>query len=204
MHPWRDRLSRWFTPLAQRTPFSPNAITCGALLLNLMAASALLTGREYPLGFLLAIVLLAIGGLLDAFDGIVARAQNKASRYGDFLDHVADRVSDTFLAAAWMLANDIRVTIVVAGLIGVMLNGYIGTQIEATFGKRSYEEVGRGEFVLAMVVLPIISFILVSNGWQALRFGGFSIPEWLALSLLLFALLGIVQRLRTAARMERG
>jgi phosphatidylglycerophosphate synthase len=202
VHPWRDRLSRWFTPFARRVPLSPNALTVLALVLNMAAAAALLDGPRRPLSFFLSIVLLAIGGLLDALDGIVARVQNKTSRYGDFLDHVADRISDTVLAAAWMIANDVGRPIMIAGLIGVMMNGYIGTQIEATFGRRSYETLGRGEFVLTMVVLPITSYILFANGWNTLRFSHYTVAEWLSLVLLVFALLGIVQRLRLAARME--
>ena len=51
-----------------------------------------------------------------------------------------------------------------------MLNGYVGTQIEATFGERSYEGVGRGEFVLALIVFPIVSSILLTNGLLLVRF----------------------------------
>jgi len=198
MHAWRERLARWFTPLARRCPLSPNAITVIALLLNLCAAACL-----YLRCFLIAIVFLAIGGLADAFDGIVARVQNKASRYGDFLDHVADRVSDTAVAAAWMIGSGVRPELTIAATILVMLNGYIGTQIEATWQERNYESVGRGEFVLALIVFPIVSFILADNGWSDLRFSPLTIAEWLTVLLIAFALLGIVQRFAVAARLER-
>jgi phosphatidylglycerophosphate synthase len=204
VHPWRERLTRWFTPLARRLPFSPNEITLAALLFNLAAAVALLAGRRYPAAFLGAVVLVAVGGLLDALDGIVARVQNKATRFGDLLDHVADRISDTALAAAWLATNGVNELLLVLVVVAVMLNGYIGTQIEATFGERNYDAMGRGEFVLALVVLPIVSYVLFSNGWTNVELYGFSIAEWLAALLLLFAILGIVQRFRLAARLERG
>src|SRR5690349_5668822 len=102
MHPWRERLSRWLTPLAKRSPLSPNAITLAALLLNLAAASMLLLGTRHPALFLLAVVFVTSAGFADALDGLVARLQRKESRFGDFLDHVCDRVSDTALAACWM------------------------------------------------------------------------------------------------------
>src|SRR5688572_13539329 len=103
MQVWRDRLQRWFAPIARRCPLSPNAISLVALALNATAA-VLLYRRE----FLLAIVFLVVGGLADAFDGIVARVQNKASRFGDFLDHFADRVSDVFLLTGWLLGSGVR------------------------------------------------------------------------------------------------
>lgn len=204
MHPWRERLGRWFAPLARRVPVSPNTISVLALLLNLGAAACFACGAQRPALFLGGIVLLAIGGLADALDGIVARVQGKTSRYGDFLDHCLDRVSDSVVAAAWLAGNGVRVWLAMAVVIATMLNGYVGTQIEATWGSRSYEPVGRGEFVLALVVLPIVSYILFTNGWAAMRFASLTIAEWLASVLLVFALLGLVQRMRLAAAMERS
>ncbi len=198
MHPWRDRLARWFTPLARRSPLSPNAITILALLLNLAAAALLY--RRY---FALAIAFIAVGGLLDAFDGIVARVQEKSTRFGDFLDHVADRVSDGAVAAGWMLGSGVREELTVAALMLIMLNGYIGTQIEATFSERSYEGVGRGEFVLALIVFPVVSSILTTNGWMTMRWARLTIPEWLTIVLVVFAILTIGQRIARAVRLER-
>src|SRR5438309_7742993 len=94
---WRERLGRWFDPLARRLSLSPNAITLIALAINLIAAAMLIHAKRSPRFFLIAMVFLAVGGLADALDGIVARAQGKSSRFGDFLDHVADRISDTTL-----------------------------------------------------------------------------------------------------------
>jgi archaetidylinositol phosphate synthase len=199
MHVWRERLARWFTPLATRCPLSPNVISSLALTANLAAATLL-----YFRQFLPAMVVIALAGLADAFDGIVARVQGKASRYGDFLDHVFDRLSDTAIAAGWMLGSGVRPELTVAGTVVVMLNGYVGTQIEATWQERSYEGVGRGEFVLALIVFPIVSHILQTNGWNARAWAGLTIAEWLTLLLIAFALLGIVQRFARAARLERS
>jgi phosphatidylglycerophosphate synthase len=196
MNPWRERLSRWFAPIARHCPFSPNTITVLALLLNLGAATCFYFGL-----FLTAIPLIVVGGLADALDGIVARVQKKESRFGDFLDHVCDRISDTALAAGWMLGSGVREGFIVPGVILVMLNGYIGTQIEATWHERSYEDVGRGEFVLALIVFPIASHLV--QGLHVPPVGGLPIVEWLTLLLMAFGILGIVQRMRRAARMGR-
>jgi len=203
MHPWRERLARWLTPLARACPLSPSAVTLIALALNLIATAMLLLGIRYPWLFLAAIVVIAIAGFADALDGVLARLRHEETRFGDFLDHVCDRISDIAVAAGWMIGNGVRETLVVVALISVMLNGYIGTQIEATFGERNYDSVGRGEFVLALVVFPIVSFILVSNGWNALQFGGATVAEWLSVALIAFGLLGIVQRFAIARRMGR-
>lgn len=195
---WRERLFRWFAPAARRCPLSPNAITVLALVLNGVAAVLL-----YRRAFLLAVVFLAIGGLLDAFDGIVARVQEKTSQYGDFLDHFADRVSDTLLIAGWLLGSGVRIELTLAGVIVVLLNGYIGTQIEATWQQRNYDSVGRGEFVLGLVVYPIVSYILLQNGWDRIAGAGLTIAEWMTVLLIAAAVLGIAQRLALASRLAR-
>jgi phosphatidylglycerophosphate synthase len=198
MNVWRDRLFRWFAPAARRCPLSPNAISVLALLLN--AAAAALLYRRY---FLVAMAVLIIGGLADAFDGIVARVQEKATRYGDFLDHFMDRVSDTLLLTGWLFGNAVRPELAVAAIIVEMLNGYIGTQIEATWRERNYDTVGRGEFVLGLVVYPIVSHILYANGWSGVALASLRIAEWMTVVLIAMALLGIVQRFALAAKLER-
>jgi archaetidylinositol phosphate synthase len=195
---WRDRLHRWFAPLARRCPLSPNTITILALLLNVMAAWLL-----YDRWFIAALGFIIVGGLADAFDGIVARVQEKSSRYGDFLDHFCDRVSDLLLITGWLLGNGVRVELAMGVVLAVMLNGYIGTQVEATWHERNYDSVGRGEFVLALIVFPTVSHILAENGWSSLAPRGLLIAEWMSLLLLAFAILGIVQRFALASRLER-
>ena len=199
MHPWRDRLDRWLSPIARRTPFSPNTISIAALLLNVVAAACL-----FERWFLIAIVFIAMGGLADALDGIVARVHGTESRFGDLLDHCLDRVSDALIAAGWLMGNSVRQPIAIAAIIAIMMNGYIGTQIEATYRERNYDSVGRGEFVLALIVFPIVSSILFRNGWDTWRFTALTIAEWLALLLIVFATLGIAQRFALARRLDRS
>ncbi|HJQ37914.1 MAG TPA: CDP-alcohol phosphatidyltransferase family protein [Thermoanaerobaculia bacterium] len=199
MNPWRERFQRWFTPAARRCPLSPNAISLLALTINAGAAALL-----YQRWFFIAIAMIVVGGLADAFDGIVARVQNKASRYGDFLDHFADRVSDTLLLAGWLLGNAVRVEIAVGAVIAVMLNGYAGTQLEATWRQREYESLGRGEFVLALIVYPAVSALLYQNEWENTAFASLRVAEWMALLILAFALLGVFQRFSIAAKLERS
>src|SRR5262245_30499631 len=115
MHPWRDRLDRWLSPVARRTPLSPNTISVAAPVLNVIAAACL-----YERWFLIAIVFVALGGTADALDGIVARVQGKDSPFGDFLDHCLDRISDTLIAAGWLMGSAVRPSLTVAAIIVVM------------------------------------------------------------------------------------
>src|SRR6476646_7779018 len=164
MNVWRERLHQWFLPAATRCPLSPNAITLLALGLSLIAASCFYRGGHSPSLFLVGMGVVVLAGLADAFDGIVARVQHRETKYGDFLDHFADRIADTMLAAGWMLGNRVQHELALGAIIAIMLNGYIGTQIEATWGSRDYGSVGRGEFMQDLIVFPIVAFILYTNG----------------------------------------
>ncbi|MGA7615618.1 MAG: CDP-alcohol phosphatidyltransferase family protein [Thermoanaerobaculia bacterium] len=199
MQIWRDRLGRWLRPLARRSPLSPNAITVVALLLNLAAAVTLAMGLIHPVLFLVSIPLTGVGGLCDALDGAVARERNLRTDFGDFLDHLFDRISDASLTVGWIVGTAVRPSIGAAAVVGVMLNGYIGTQIEATWGRRSYEGTGRGEFIVALLVYPVTAYLLARNGASQMRWLTLTVPEWLTAAMALLAFLGIGQRFREAS-----
>lgn len=203
MHPWRKRLERLFTPIARRVPFSPNAITSFALVLNLSAAVALgFASRDARL-FLVAVVFLGFAGILDALDGIVARLRGTATRFGDFLDHFCDRVSDTSLVAGWTIGASINLPLAVTTLVLVSLTGYVGTQIEATFRVRSYEGLGRGEFVLGFFTLPLVAFTLTRAGLVEAAWLGLTALEWLTGLMAASSLLVVVQRVHRAGILSK-
>jgi len=69
-----------------RVGLSPNALTVIGFLIACVAAVA--AGAQL---WLLAGILVIVGGIFDMFDGMVARATGKASKAGAFLDSVFDR-----------------------------------------------------------------------------------------------------------------
>ena len=203
MNIWRDRLDRWLSPLAAGSPLSPNAISVIALALILSASLCLALAGNRPILFLAALPLIALGGLLDAFDGIVARAQHRSSRLGDFLDHTFDRIADLSLVVGWTLGSGVRKEIALGTLMLVSLHGYLGTQLEASFGRRNYEGTGRGEFVLVLVILPILGWILSRLELLGTPYWHLTIAEWVTMLLAAGAMQGIISRLRSGVAISR-
>ncbi len=70
----------------------PNLISVFAFLLGLSAAVLLGMGQVWG-----ALVCLWLSGLLDVFDGTVARLANKSSKLGAFLDLIFDRLVEAFV-----------------------------------------------------------------------------------------------------------
>ena len=82
-----------------RTPLSPNTVTLLGVLVQAVAAYLIVDGRLVGAG-LVAVA----AALMDAFDGALAKAQNRVSAFGGFLDSTTDRLSDALYLApiAWL------------------------------------------------------------------------------------------------------
>ena len=71
--------------------------------------------------------LVLLGGLADVFDGRLARAQNKVSKAGAFIDSTLDRFAEVFALAglaAYSAATPVAVLIVTLALGGSLLVSY--------------------------------------------------------------------------------
>ncbi len=77
--------ARWLDKIG----VSANAVTAFALILNALGGTVLALGR-----FQLGALLVAVGGVLDGLDGLLARVSQKTSPFGAFLDSVLDRWSE--------------------------------------------------------------------------------------------------------------
>ncbi|HVR42445.1 MAG TPA: CDP-alcohol phosphatidyltransferase family protein [Thermoanaerobaculia bacterium] len=198
----RGRVGGWLVPVARRSPLSPNTLTLLALASNLAAAAALASAGRWAWGYPTAILLATAGGTLDILDGVVARVQGLASRWGDFLDHVSDRISDVALLTGWIVGAGVSAPIGLLALIGVMLNGYAGTQIEASFGTREYHTTGRVEYYAAILGFPMLAW-LGGAKVEATRVAGLPLLDLLTLALAVFALIGVGQRLVHARSLAR-
>ena len=81
----------------------PVVLTWLTLPTGLGAAALLLTADRTAQGGLMLVgawILMSISMLLDGLDGTLARARQKTTRWGDYLDHTLDRVLDV----SWVVA----------------------------------------------------------------------------------------------------
>jgi CDP-diacylglycerol---glycerol-3-phosphate 3-phosphatidyltransferase len=87
-HPIGHFLARFLTP---------NLLTASSLLVSVAVGWCFMVGR-----FFLGAWLLLLAGMLDVFDGQVAKLTNRVSVFGAFFDSTVDRVSDFLYAAGVM------------------------------------------------------------------------------------------------------
>jgi phosphatidylglycerophosphate synthase len=112
-----------------RTGVSPNTLTTMGIVLTVVATWLVAVGEPVLGGWVLV-----AGGLMDLFDGAVARATDRATPFGSFYDSVSDRVSDGVILAgiAWWLRDNPRLFLLaVVALVGAQITSYVRAKAEA-------------------------------------------------------------------------
>lgn len=158
--------------------------------------------HHHPGFFFLGATLVALSGLADSLDGIVARMTGRTSRVGDLLDHFFDRLVEMAVMIGLATAPGATTTFGMGVAIAGLLSGYLGTQIVATYGRRDYSSVGRGELFIGLILGSIV-FGLWPDGTVHLAGREVSYLD------IFFAMVGVsvavslTQRIRLALRLAR-
>ena len=158
---------------------NPNMLSVVSLLFALLSALLYILEGSYFL--LLAAIMVLISGFFDALDGKVARISSKASKRGDFLDHVIDRYSDAMILGAIAVSARCEMSFGLFAVIGVLLTSYMGTQAQALGLGREYKGIlGRADRIAVLVVFSLIQYAFeVSDSTLATDIFGYSIISWM-------------------------
>jgi CDP-diacylglycerol--glycerol-3-phosphate 3-phosphatidyltransferase len=135
MENWaRKNLSPLLDPViaaVARTGISPNALTVGGFLLNIIAGVLIAIGQPFWGG----VVMTVIGMPLDAIDGGVARKLGKQSKFGAFFDSTLDRFAEGALLAGLgyyfaVRGDSLSVAVTFVALIGSFMVSYTRARAE--------------------------------------------------------------------------
>ncbi|MCR8463170.1 MAG: CDP-alcohol phosphatidyltransferase family protein [Candidatus Korarchaeota archaeon] len=80
---------------------------------------------------LMALVIIVLAGIFDVFDGAIARATGKVSKYGTLLDNTTDRVVEGIMIMGLMIGSYVRSWIALLTLLAMFLPSYIRARGEA-------------------------------------------------------------------------
>lgn len=160
-----------------RTGVTPNVLTTLGLVLTSVAALLVGTGRPVVAGWVLV-----FGGLMDTFDGAVARARNASTPFGGFYDSVTDRLADGIMlgGVAWWLAESGEqipgaprlLLLTVVALVAAEVTSYVRAKAEAIDLTCSIGVLERAErAILLMAGLVFHRFVLEPVLW-VLAVGG--------------------------------
>jgi len=138
MEEYRARLYKWFDflllPIADfliRFHLTPNRLSIIGLGLNVVSALLIVSG-----GLAMGGLVFLLAGLIDLFDGTVARRGGLATEFGGFLDSNLDRIAEgiIFAAIAYTFAANGQAAAagaVVLALTGSFMVSYVRARAEA-------------------------------------------------------------------------
>lgn len=201
----RARVDFALTPVARKLiNVNPNTISWIGLILALICGVILYFSAYDGYDFLLIVgaVMVIVSGYFDALDGKVAKLAGKASRKGDYLDHVFDRYADVFMIGGVAFSAWCNPYLGMLALIGVLLTSYMGTQAQAIGAPRLYAGLlGRADRVVLSTLFPILQFVLMWAGCPSIQFElfGASIDiSWMEIMMLWFAIVGNLTAIQRA------
>ena len=168
-------------------------------LISLLSAivAGILYIIEDSILLLLAAIMVLVSGFFDALDGKVARISSKASKRGDFVDHVIDRYSDAIILGAIAISFRCEMSFGLFAVIGVLLASYMGTQAQALGLGREYRGIlGRADRIAVLVIVSIIQYALeLGDSNFATDIFDYSILSWM---MVYFGLAGNITALQRA------
>ena len=159
-------IARYPGGILARAKLSPNQITILGLFVNCVVAYLI---SPATVNYLLAGTLIWTAGFFDALDGSVARAGGKVTVYGDFLDSVLDRYSDSVIYLGIMVhflksGRQDCVFLAAVAIVGSLAVSYVRAKAES-LGRKC--EIGLLPRTARIVILGL-SFCLYQPFWGLL------------------------------------
>jgi CDP-diacylglycerol--glycerol-3-phosphate 3-phosphatidyltransferase len=159
---------RWALAGLYRVGFRAWHLTALSLVANVVVGVLLLTGRR-----LLPGLLLIPAGLLDVFDGGIARLRGEESRKGALLDSVVDRLSDgivfgcLFVAEATVRQETATAALALSAMLVSLLVSHVRAEGEAAGLQLAEGSIQRLERYVALVLglaipgllLPVLAIL---------------------------------------------
>ena len=195
----RDKADFALTPVAKKLiNVNPNMISWAGLLLALLCGILLYLSYDYHILLIIGAFVVLISGYFDALDGKVAKLAGKASKRGDFLDHVFDRYADVFMIGGVALSAWCNPIIGALALVGILLTSYMGTQAQAVGAPRLYAGLlGRADRVVLSTIFPIIQYVMIILGHSSITVLGITVT-WLEIMVIYFAVVGNLTAIQRA------
>lgn len=124
LHDWASSALEPIGRTLSRWGLSPNQVTWGGTVLNLVAAALIVNGSLVVAG-----ITWLLAGLLDLIDGSMARSQERTSAFGAYLDSTLDRVSDGVVYSAIIYhfalqGEPVYAAVATLALLGALLTSY--------------------------------------------------------------------------------
>ena len=189
----RARVDFLLAPVAKKLiNVNPNTISWLGLITAFVSGVLMYLSPDNHWFLLIGAAVVILSGYFDALDGKIAKLSGKASKKGDYLDHVFDRYADLFMIGGVAISAWCNIYIGLLALVGVLLTSYMGTQAQAVGAPRLYAGLlGRADRVVLSTLFPVIQFVKCMIGFDAIQIADWPI-SWMEIMVIYFAVMGNV------------
>ena len=149
-------LIRPFAVLAGKLGLKPNHITLLALVSGFISAYLIFRGS-----YIYGAFFLALSGMLDVFDGTLARIVGMKTEFGGILDSVMDRYVDIAVLIALGLAGESWVAVTLA-LSGSLMVSYTRARAEIVIESCAVGIAERAERIIILVAGIVLSQVYLA------------------------------------------
>jgi archaetidylinositol phosphate synthase len=164
LNKYRSKVEPLMKPIARKLEnVNPDVLSWLAIVFGAVAGYLFIAAWDYHHHLLLlAFLAIILNAALDALDGYVARYAGKASKLGDFLDHVLDRYADAFIFGGIAVSGYCHTPVGIVAIFGVFFTSYMGTQGQAIGLKRNYGGIlGRADRLALLLLFTLVQWVYI-------------------------------------------
>ncbi len=137
----------------------PNCLSLVRLALLPIFSALYLSSDQYPSLLWWALAMLALSGLTDLLDGVIARRFNQITEIGKLLDPLADKLTQVTVLVCMVIRNPALIPLMIICLIKEVLQLIGGMLLLSRFdiirGSKWFGKVSTTLFYLAMLAIVL-------------------------------------------------
>ena len=186
--------------VAVRAKIHPDVFSYASIVCAAIAAWLFWQSRTHPRYIVLAVAFALLRLWLNMFDGMVALEAGKASRKGEIVNDLPDRISDVLIFAGIAHSGWCNAYYAYWVAIASVLVAYVGLFGQAVGVQREFSGVMAKPWrIVVLSIGALITMFLVLNG-RPYWFGGLSVLDWTHFVILAGCAQTIIVRLRRIFR----
>jgi phosphatidylglycerophosphate synthase len=161
-----------------RRGIHPDAISYASIVTAAGAGVCFLFSGRHAWLLLVAPALMFLRLYFNMLDGMVALESGKASKKGEIVNELPDRVSDILIFAGAAHSGLANLAIGYWAALGAVMTAYVGTLSQAVTGRRRFEGVMSKQWRMVTLGLgAVIMFAMIALG-KPIYARGLSFLDW--------------------------
>ena len=181
--------------VAVKARMHPDVFSYASIVAAGIAAWLFYASRTHPRYIVIAVAFALLRLWLNMFDGMVALAAGKASKKGEIVNDLPDRISDVLIFAGIAHSGWCNAFYAYWVAIAAVIVAYVGLFGQAVGVKREFSGVMAKPWRIVVLSIGALTTMFLVLNDRPYWFGGFSVLDWTHIVILVGCAQTIVVRL---------